>query len=129
MASDVRKRAQRDADSDYLLDMTAILVLLLVLAAVGVPFWLVSLVFLVVTCLEFAMIVKAPLSWPVRMIFLAILAFTLLLQCATRATKAGDCDASHRQVIPGSVPSVDATLRGLNPFEYTCAGPGSGRLD
>jgi hypothetical protein len=129
MASDVRKGAQRDADSDYLLDMTAILVLLLVLAAVGVPFWLVSLAFLVVTCLEFAMIVKAPLPWPVRVLFLAILAFTLLLQSARRATNAGDCDASHQQVILDSVPTVGATLRGLNPFEYSCAGPGSGGPD
>lgn len=116
--------SQRDADRDHLVDMTAILVLLLVLAAVGVPFWLVALAFLLVACLEFAMIVKAPLSWPVRMIFLAILGLTLVLQSAMRATRASECGAGDsQQVMPGSVPSIGITLKGLNPFEYSCAGP------
>ena len=106
-------------DGDHLKIMGAIFAVLFVLAAPGLTFWPVAMVFLIFACLALAMIVKAPLPWPVRAVFLAILASALLLQGAMRTIQARGCDSETQQVAPGSVPSLGATVRGLNPFEYS----------
>jgi hypothetical protein len=113
-AAELREKAQ--ADSRHLLATGGILILLFVFALPGVGAWSISLAFLVLSCLAGAMILKAPLSWPVRMVFFAILAFILLLQGMTRVVNDDACETNGRQVRPA--PGFMTSLRGLNPFEY-----------
>ena len=119
MTWDVHEDVQRD--SNHLKIVGWIFAALFLIAAPGILLWPVALGFLVLACLGFAVIVKARLSWPVRLIFLAVLASALLLQGATRGIQAQvrDCDSGSRQGIHGSVPNLGTTLWGLNPFRYS----------
>ena len=94
----------------------AILFLLFVVAVAGVPGWSVPLAFLIISCLVGGMVIKAPLSWPVRTVLLAILSCLLLFQAGTRVINHIECEGGS--VRYDYLPSLGTTLRALNPFEY-----------